>query len=60
MIYYLVTEINADAICLVKNADKQIFLSKWAGKIVFSSYDLEALLPRIQLKYKGVYSFSDN
>jgi hypothetical protein len=60
MIYYLIAEVDEDAICLVKNTHENTFRTQWADKIVYCSLHIVELLPKISLTSTGKYSFSFN
>ena len=60
MIYYLISEQNENAICLVKHDHEKSFCQQFGEKIVISSRHIIELLPSISLTSTGQYSFCVN
>lgn len=60
MIYFLISVKGQDAICLVKQQNREKFVEVWFDKIVTSANTIVELLPGINLKPEGRYSFNYN
>ncbi|HTE08321.1 MAG TPA: hypothetical protein VK628_06125 [Flavitalea sp.] len=60
MLFYLVAEKSQEAICLVRESNRNSFLLKMGDKVISCSQHIRQLLPRLELMDSKGYTFSDN